>query len=53
MKTETLKQLQDYFSTTENIYVQNKLEILELEIDQEIIKAKIAMFDELKKINKL
>lgn len=41
MKTETLKLLQDYFSTTDNRWVQDKLEILELEIDSVFIKGKI------------
>ena len=38
---KTLEHLKDYFSTTDNTYVQNKLKILELEIDHEIIKAKM------------
>ncbi len=38
---ETLKELQDYFSTTDNTFVQHKLNILEKEIETEIIKGKM------------
>ena len=50
MKTETLKQLQDYFATTDNVWVQSKLEMLELEIDGVFIKGKIEASDEMRKI---
>jgi len=43
---KTLKELQDYFSTTDNTYVQHKLKLLEIEIEKEIIKAKMAALNE-------
>ena len=45
---KTLKNLQDYFSTTENTYVKHKLKILEAEIEQALIKAKMEALDELR-----
>ena len=48
---KTLKFLQDYFSTTDNIFIQRKLELLELEIELEIIKGKREVLSELKKKN--
>ncbi len=38
---KTLKHLQDYFSTTDNTYVQNQLNLLEKEINIAILDAKI------------
>lgn len=43
---ETLEYLQDFFSTTDNIIIQQKLELLKLEIEREIIKAKIEAINE-------
>jgi hypothetical protein len=42
---ETLKLLQDYASTTDNVWMQKQLEVLELEIDCEIIKGKMSVQD--------
>jgi hypothetical protein len=50
MRTTTLKLLEDYFSTTDNVFIQQRLRILEIEIDMEITKAKIETFNELKNI---
>jgi len=36
---KTLKLLQDYFSTTDNTYVKNKLRLLEMEIELAILEA--------------
>ena len=38
---ETLQHLKDYFSTTDNTYVQNQLKKLELEIELAILQAEI------------
>ena len=38
---KTLKHLQDYFSTTDNTYVQRKLELLEKEIELAILEAEV------------
>tara|TARA_R110000772_G_scaffold24498_5_gene64612 strand:+ start:1821 stop:1967 length:147 start_codon:yes stop_codon:yes gene_type:complete len=46
---ETLKKLQDYFSTTDNVYVQCKLQLLKVEIEREIIKAKLETLENLNK----
>jgi len=42
---ETLDFLTDYFSTTNNTLVQNKLEVLKIKIEKEIIKAKMEVLD--------
>ena len=42
---KTLKHLQDYFSTTDNAHVIHKLDLLEIEIENEIIKARIEESD--------
>lgn len=47
--TETLDLLQDYFSTTDNVYIQHKLQLLKLEIEREIIKTKLETVQELNK----
>ena len=47
---KTLKHLQDYFSTTDNTYVQNQLILLEKEIELEILKANAEGFTEAKNI---
>ena len=51
MKLETLQHLQDYFSTTDNLHIQNKLKVLEIEIEQLVIKTRIEECD--KRIEKL
>ena len=44
----TLNFLEDYFSTTNNILIQDKIKILRAQIDLEITKSQIQMFNELK-----
>lgn len=48
---KTLNYLKDYFSTTDNLHIQNKLKVLEIEIDQLVIKTRIEECD--KRIEKL
>ena len=45
---DTINFLEDYFSTTNNILIQDKIKILRAQIDLEITKAQIQMFNELK-----
>lgn len=42
---KTLNELKDYFSTTNNTYIQNKLQLLEIEIEETILKTKIDTID--------
>jgi hypothetical protein len=51
MYKQNLQLLKDYFSTTENVLIKNKLDLLQLEIEASIIEAKIEVFNELKQIN--
>jgi hypothetical protein len=37
----TLKLLQDYASTTENTWLQNKLDLLEMEVYAEVVGAEV------------
>ena len=49
-----LKLLKDYFGTTDNVYVQHQLEILDSEIDMSIMDAQIKVMNEnLDKIKEL
>ena len=41
-----LKRLKDLFSTTDNVYVQHQLEILESEIEMSILDAEIKVIKE-------
>lgn len=50
LNIKELNELKDYFSTTDNLYVKNKLAILETEIECEIIRVKIEMLN--KQLNK-
>jgi hypothetical protein len=47
IKMKTLKDLQDYANSTDNIWLSKKLEVLELEIDSSILKSKISTINEL------
>ena len=38
---DTLEFLEDYFSTAENVLIQNKIQLLRAQIDFEILKAKL------------
>ena len=51
MKLKTLQHLKEYFSTTDNTYIQNQLKLLELEIEELVIKTRIEECD--KAIDKL
>ena len=42
---ETLNFLTDYFNTTDNVFMQNKIEILKAQIDLEITKQQIEFFN--------
>lgn len=44
----TLKQLQDYASTTSNTWLQNQLDLLEMEVYAEIVGAEIEALTRLK-----
>lgn len=49
-----LKLLKDLFSTTDNVYVQHQLEILESEVEMSIMDAQIKVINEnLNKIKEL
>jgi len=43
---ETLKQLQDYASTTDNVYLQSKLELIEREIQTLIHTERMKVYDD-------
>ena len=47
---EALKIIKDYANITENVWLTNKIEILEKEIEIESIKQKIKLINELKKL---
>ena len=42
---ETLKQLQDYANTTDNVYLQRKLELIEREIETLIHAERMKVYD--------
>jgi hypothetical protein len=51
---KTINLLKDYFSTTDNVYVQHQLEILESEVEMSIMDAQIkVMNDNLNTIKQL
>ena len=41
MTTRTIELLKDFYSTGDNVWMQNKLELLELEIEEIYIKGKM------------
>jgi len=43
---DTIQQIKDLATLTENSYLLNKMELLEVEIDAEILKEKIKMLNE-------
>ena len=43
---DTIQQIKDLATLTENSYLLNKIELLEVEIDAEILKEKIKMLNE-------
>ena len=47
---ETLQLLKDYAATTNNVWLKNQLDILELEIDSEKIKSKLEQLQETKQL---
>ena len=42
---ETLKQLQDYANTTDNVYLQRKLDLIEREIETLIHTERMKVYD--------